>query len=347
MSTALMAVLMASIASAVLITSRAMPVAQDPSDAVLDGSRVADQIASDLLCAQSFTTRTQHEVEFTVADRNTDDVPETIRYAWSGTPGDPLIWQYNAGTEVSLLDDVQNFDLAYIYRTITETTVQEVTADSGEVLLGFFEGWDGITVQGTPMSDWASEYFVAGIPDGVGKLTISRVMLKMQRLVPGTADKIVAIHKPAVPGSPEPASSPLGTPAVVDNNSLPTIPMWVPFYFSDVVIENPDKEYCIVVTGTPWSGPLFYSDRNAPADTTVGLWSTDGGASWAPAANKRNQNDMLFHAYGSYGSTTTQEVEASRYFITVVNIKLRAGSETSFDIETAAQVLNTPEVAAP
>ena len=56
---------------------------------------------------------------------------------------------------------------------------------------------------------------------------------------------------------------------------------------------------------------------------------------------------MLFNAYGSYGSTTTQEVEASRYFITVVNIKLRAGSETSFDIETATQVLNTPEVAAP
>jgi hypothetical protein len=123
--------------------------------------------------------------------------------------------------------------------------------------------------------------------------------------------------------------------------------MWTPFNFSDVVINDPGNEYCIVVTGTDTSGPLMYYNSKAPDDATVGLWSTDGGASWEPAANKQNQNDMLFYAYGSHKSTSIQEVESSRYFITGVNIRLDAGNEGSSIVETSVQTLNAPEVTAP
>ena len=42
--------------------------------------------------------------------------PETIRYAWSGTPGDPLTRQYNGGTVLNVSDYVQFFSLDYSKR---------------------------------------------------------------------------------------------------------------------------------------------------------------------------------------------------------------------------------------
>ena len=56
--------------------------------------------------ALSFTERPVNVVEFTVADRDGDESPEFIRYAWSGTPGDPLTRQYNGGTIAELVRDV-------------------------------------------------------------------------------------------------------------------------------------------------------------------------------------------------------------------------------------------------
>ena len=89
MSMAIMAVLMAGIASAMLMAGQTLPDADDTSVAVASGSQAVDQIAGDLYCATSFTRRAANEVEFTVDDRNGDEAPELIRYAWSGTPGEP------------------------------------------------------------------------------------------------------------------------------------------------------------------------------------------------------------------------------------------------------------------
>ncbi|MFH0982677.1 MAG: hypothetical protein V2A79_14225, partial [Planctomycetota bacterium] len=36
-----------------------------------------------------------------------------IRYAWSGTPGDPLTWQYNGGAAITIAEPVEAFSLAY------------------------------------------------------------------------------------------------------------------------------------------------------------------------------------------------------------------------------------------
>jgi len=50
---------------------------------------------------------------FTVADRDDDAQPETIRYEWSGGNGDPLTRAYNGGSPVSVAADVYAFELDY------------------------------------------------------------------------------------------------------------------------------------------------------------------------------------------------------------------------------------------
>ena len=114
LSMAVMTILVGGIGSALLLASHALPTGSEPATNRITVCQTLDQITAELYCAQSFAARSSTTVEFTVADRNEDKNPETIRYAWSGTPGDPLTRQYNGAAAVTICDDVQDFSLAYI-----------------------------------------------------------------------------------------------------------------------------------------------------------------------------------------------------------------------------------------
>ena len=93
--------------------------------ATADSSRSSlalSQLTSDLRLALSFTERTANAVTFTVPDRTGDDAVETIRYSWSGTAGDPLLYQINGSTAVTIIANVQQFNLTSLVRTIAATS---------------------------------------------------------------------------------------------------------------------------------------------------------------------------------------------------------------------------------
>jgi len=116
---AITSILLVGMASALLIASRAAnPVG--PTNTVLATSMAAHDILGELRFAIAFTERTATAVEFTVADRTGDEVPETIRYAWSGTAGDPLTRRYNGGTVANVVENVQEFQLDYDLRTVSQ-----------------------------------------------------------------------------------------------------------------------------------------------------------------------------------------------------------------------------------
>ena len=116
-----MTALMGGLASALMLASRAIPDDASPAAVAIDAYYAADQIAGELFCAQSFSERTATAITFTVADRDNDTVAETIRYAWTGTPGDPLTRQYNGGTVVNIIDSAYEFDLTYEIASISGT----------------------------------------------------------------------------------------------------------------------------------------------------------------------------------------------------------------------------------
>ncbi len=116
-----MTALMGGLASALMLASRAIPDDASPAAVAIDAYYAADQIAGELFCARSFSERTATAITFTVADRDNDAIAETIRYAWSGTPGDPLTRQYNTATAVAVVDDVRLFEIRYDVKTVTRT----------------------------------------------------------------------------------------------------------------------------------------------------------------------------------------------------------------------------------
>ncbi|HOW18326.1 MAG TPA: prepilin-type N-terminal cleavage/methylation domain-containing protein [Phycisphaerae bacterium] len=107
------AILLLATLSAVTLATRAMPGQGDAVATALDSAAAIDMLTADLQYDTSYTEQSENAVTFSVADRNGDQLPETIRYAWSGTPGEPLTRTYNGGPAVRLVDQVREFSLQY------------------------------------------------------------------------------------------------------------------------------------------------------------------------------------------------------------------------------------------
>ncbi|MFN0195846.1 MAG: type II secretion system protein J [Planctomycetaceae bacterium] len=86
---------------------------------------VLQDVINDLKHATSFVELTTIAVTFTVPDRDNDGDPELIRYSWSGTPGDPLMYQYNSGTAVIFAEDIHKFDVRSLTRAVAAPIIPD------------------------------------------------------------------------------------------------------------------------------------------------------------------------------------------------------------------------------
>ena len=83
-------ILMAGMASAILMTTRAVAINAGSEYGTANSTGAVVQITADLQTALSFSQRTATALAFAVPDRNDDDQSENLRYAWSGLSSDPL-----------------------------------------------------------------------------------------------------------------------------------------------------------------------------------------------------------------------------------------------------------------
>ena len=119
--TVAISILLGGMGSAIYVTARAARPGSVPANAIR-GSTAVEEITSELRAAISFSQRSATAIQFTLADRDSDASPETIRYAWSGTPGDPLTRRYNGGNVVDFLEDVNSLQLGYVVKTVDDPT---------------------------------------------------------------------------------------------------------------------------------------------------------------------------------------------------------------------------------
>ena len=117
-------VLVGGLASTVLISSRALEHDSTPGADANRGALVLAQMAADFGHAQRFIERTTPTpddsiaqqsataIAFSLPDRNGDSVRETVRYTWSGTAGDPLMYQFNSKPAVAIAADARQFNLS-------------------------------------------------------------------------------------------------------------------------------------------------------------------------------------------------------------------------------------------
>ncbi|MDP6543715.1 MAG: prepilin-type N-terminal cleavage/methylation domain-containing protein [Phycisphaerae bacterium] len=115
LSTVIISMIMMAMVSVTALSTRCL---NSKGEDVGKASDVIDEITTDLNLAMSFSEQTATAATFTVPDRDNNGQSETIRYSWSGTPGDSIMREYNGGSAVVVAEDVQYFSLEYILKTI-------------------------------------------------------------------------------------------------------------------------------------------------------------------------------------------------------------------------------------
>lgn len=117
LAAALMAVLLGSMVSVFMVTLCAVPGTSGAAPSISAAAGALTQVAEELRTATSFSLRTGNIVVFTVPDRNGDGVEDTVRYAWSGAPGGPLIRTGRGGVTTTIATNVHAFSLTYTTAT--------------------------------------------------------------------------------------------------------------------------------------------------------------------------------------------------------------------------------------
>jgi hypothetical protein len=102
-------ILLAGLSSSLFIALRATETAATPTSSRIKANAALGELQADLEFALAFTEQSPNAIAFLVPDRDGDGQVETLRYAWSGTPGDPLTKQSNGGTVAAILEDVHLF----------------------------------------------------------------------------------------------------------------------------------------------------------------------------------------------------------------------------------------------
>jgi hypothetical protein len=106
------AALMVGITSSLFTAMRASNPANTPAASILEGAACLADISADMQFAQAVPTATPKVFEATLPDRNGDGNPETIRYAWAGPAGAPLVRTYN-GAAANRFANMYDFKVTY------------------------------------------------------------------------------------------------------------------------------------------------------------------------------------------------------------------------------------------
>jgi len=135
-SSSIMVVVLGGLSGAVVLASKSADARNDPDSATFDASSAIEQLVGELAVATSVTQRGPAAVTFTVADRDGDNMEETIAYSWGGSGGDPLTRVYNSGPTQIVMTEVDSFDLEFADVTTQKTESGLSTVDPDQSVYG-------------------------------------------------------------------------------------------------------------------------------------------------------------------------------------------------------------------
>jgi len=329
-------VLMLGIGAAMLVATRAMPDAASPTGAVVDAGGALEQIITELQYAVDIRNKSATMIEFTVADRDGNDIPETIRYEWSGAAGDPLTRRYNGASVVPVLASVREFALSWDLLTISGLVPQG--NESPETILRGYEGTVSLDNYPIRSSEWYGQYFRPSLPADAVSWKVTRVRL-YARTDGGHAGECRVQLQQATDGK-----LPSGT--VIEEKMLPESSLLSgyqeqEFAFTQAGGLSPTQGLCLVVkwVNDSVACQLWGVNANGSTSDSFMVKSLDKGASWTAPAGM----SLLYTIYGT-ATTTGQPQVQNTYYLTRVNIRLRAGTDMQATLQDAVRLLNKPEV---
>ena len=336
-SSLISSILMAGLGSTIYIATRA----GDPDVGSLrdcqESSAAAFDMTAELQFAQSFTERTATSVVFTVADRTGDAKPETIRYAWSGTPGDPLIRQFNGGAIVKVVENVQELSLTYSVKSIAEPTPPPSASDEKLFLQQDSTNSGTASLLGINENRFA-EYFKPTLPADAISWRITRV--KFIANIHKNAGGIFSVEVRPANGTGEPDSNEVDAVVVYEADLIDYA--WHEVAFPNAGGLSPSDGYFIAfVPRSSGTVALLTVGTNSVGSPETKYFVDDGSGTWVEDATK----DIWLEIWGTITSPTPPPPD--RYFLQSIGLTLQVGTDTKARMQTRTDVLNRPEVSNP
>ena len=294
------------IGSAMLIAARAVPDARSPTGATVAAAGAVEQMITELQYAVSVDQRSANMIEFAVADRDSNDTPEVIRYEWSGTPGDPLTRRYNAGTFASVLADVREFNLSYDLRTTT--TEIPLGNESPRTTLVTYSATKDLYDYPIKDTEWYAEYFMPGLPADAVSWSVTSVVLHAKTDGPVDGQAHVQLQLPTVGKCP--SGVVLEEKTLLESTLLSSY-LEQEFQFSGTTGLSPEQGLSIVVkwiaNGTACK--LWGRDKNVTTANTGLYTSSNRGVTWVPLPGE----SLLFTVYGTVTTAGEPQVQSTYY----------------------------------
>ena len=329
-------VLMLGIGSAMLIAARAMPDAVSPTDAIVDAGAALEQIITELQYAVDIRNKSATMIEFTVADRDGNDIPETIRYEWSGAAGDPLTRRYNGGAVVPVLANVR--ELAFSWDLLTISALVPQGNESAETILRGHDGTVSLGNYSIRSSEWYGQYFRPSLPADAESWRVTRVRL-CARTDGGHAGECRVQLQQATAGK-LPSGTVIEEKTLLESSLLSGY-QEQEFAFTRASGLSPIQGLCLVVKWINDSVACQLWGVSADGSTSDSFMvkSLDKGMSWTAPAGM----SLLYTIYGTVTTTGQPQVQ-NTYYLNRVSIRLRAGADAQTTLQGAVRLLNKPEV---
>jgi len=297
-SMVILAILIGVLGSVATLTARATNERGLPTTQLAEGAEVIDRMSGELRTALSFGERTSRAVTFTVPDRDGDGAPETLRYAWSGTPGDPLTRSVNGAVPAVVAGRVYNLDLAYTVRTVGPPPPPPTT-ETPEMLLASNDDLPGVGTMATfalSSSSWSSQYFKPALPSDAQSWKVTRVQVMLRRDTNSTGT--MSLRMQYADAAKRPAKGVIQE-ATFAAGSMSTVFTWNEASFSSVGGLDPAAGLCLVVGMTSQGGKPPQQQYETAVPPQVDRWaasSTDGGTTWAAPVDS---SVIRFYVYGT------------------------------------------------
>jgi hypothetical protein len=323
------AVLLAAATSAVVIASHAVPDRQGAAAGVARAASALEDMAADLRFAYAVTEASPTATTIVLPDQDGDGADETIRYAWSGTPGDPLTCQRGSATPSAVCADVRELSLAY------ETSAEALpttNVEGPEVLLSSYVGTASLADYTLNTNIWVGQYFKPALPTGAVSWRITRVQLYAR-----ANGSTTGVNYLQVRAGQNTTASVLEQVAMPESG-LPTAYAWKEYAFMNAGGISPTAGAYLVATlsANGAGGDLRYQSMGVAAANASFVRTSNGESGWVTESTK----SLLYYAYGRVTAPAPQQY---RYRVTGVRAAVRAGKDASARLERLLDAVNEPE----
>lgn len=333
LSLVLLSIVMATVGSAVMFASQAIPDDDSAVGSMLADSAVLSRIAEDLASAQYVIEQTGSAVTVVVPDRTGDNIPDRIRYAWSGTYAGPLTYQLNDEDAINLIDSVAVFNLEATITTSTRTIPGQSVASGSETLIDAF---DTVLLTspttGIDPSNLAGQRFTPSFSSGASGYVPSRVEFRAKKQ--GGASGEMVIEVAHMPGSR--LSAQVYSTGLISEGDLANSMTWYSVDLTGSAVVPADEEITLLFSASDTSSATV-----ANLHYNLGTGGMVSSSNAAASFSESLLNTVYYRLYG-YEQASGGAWDVSQQPTTMVNVSLLSTADDRSPVTRNVRMLLAP-----